>query len=197
MHRDAIERSEDRRDGAVDTRRTPGLILGPYFPLDPPTGAGADLWHGSAPPAGGRRLRFTGRVRSVHGDAVAGACVELWHADPAGRYRHPSAPEHTRVDPAFAGYGVVHTDPQGRFEFRSVVPGAYVEGTTSRAPHLHLQVTGRFDRLVTQAFLPGHALTLVDPWFAAVRRRDLLVPTVCHDDPLTLHVDWTLVLQNG
>ena len=50
-------------------RRTPSLLLGPYYPLAN-AAAGQKLWSGSALPAGARRLRLDGRVVDLLGQPV-------------------------------------------------------------------------------------------------------------------------------
>lgn len=189
----------DTSSPATGSRRrpTPSLLLGPYYPVDAPGDGGEDLWHTDALHAGVRRLTLSGRVEAMDGTPVVDARVELWHADQEGRYRHPSAGSAAAPDPAFIGYGSTRTDAHGDFVFRSLVPGAYIEGATRRAPHLHLQVTGRWDRLVTQGFLPGGGQPIEDRWFAAIERRDLLIPEIVQDDPDHLALRWTLVVRNG
>lgn len=176
---------------------TPSMVLGPYYPLQPAGPIGTELWHGAARPADVRRLELVGRVDTLAGVPVTGARVELWHADPTGRYRHPSAPDGDRLDPSFRGYGAAVTDAEGRFAFSSVVPGRYVEAGTRRAPHLHLQITGRADRLVTQLFVPGSVGLREDRILAAASRPDALIPDVVHDDDDLLSLHWTAVVRIG
>src|SRR5215204_6339649 len=90
-------------------RRTPGLLLGPYYPLDRPADAGSTLWTGPAP-SGARCLQLGGCVRSGDGTPLPDVQIEMWQADPAGRYRHPSARESTAVLDGFAGYGATRSD---------------------------------------------------------------------------------------
>ncbi|MEO7708427.1 MAG: hypothetical protein ABIS28_07845 [Caldimonas sp.] len=175
------------------SRRTPGLLLGPYYPLEPPVDAGTDLWTGAVP-IHARRLQLECHVRSGAGTPLPDARIEMWHADPGGRYRHPSARDTAAVLDGFTGYGAAHGDADGRCVFRSLVPGAYLEGTTLRAPHLHLQITGRHDRLVTQLFLPGDARNGEDRWYCAVVRPDRLLPEVVQDDVELLSLRWTAFL---
>jgi protocatechuate 3,4-dioxygenase beta subunit len=178
-------------------RRTPGLLLGPYYPLDQPATAGGELWRGSALPAGARCLRLEGQVLDQGSTPVECATVELWHADPAGRYRHPSAPQADHVLEGFAGYGRVVTAADGRFTFQSLVPGSYEDGDVLRAPHLHLQITGHDDRLITQVFLPGHPGNAADRWYQAVARPERLLAEVLSDDARGLHLWWSAVLSRG
>jgi protocatechuate 3,4-dioxygenase, beta subunit len=130
---------------------------------------------------------------------VVGAEIELWQADPCGRYRHPSAPDSALVPEGFAGYGRTRTDHGGAFRFTSLVPGAYTEGDVLRAPHLHLQITGCFDRLVTQLFFPGHPANTHDRWHRALLQPRLLTPEVqaWSPDGDGLHLLWTAVLTCG
>jgi protocatechuate 3,4-dioxygenase beta subunit len=180
----------------ADRRRTPGLLLGPYYPLDPPSNAGAELWRGAVP-AGARSLELEGWVRACDGSPLPHVRIEIWQADPGGRYRHPSAVQLPAPFEGFAGYGVALSDAAGRFVFRSLVPGAYCEGSTLRAPHLHLQVTGRFERLVTQLFLPDDARNGDDRWYCTLRHPHLLVPTRVRDDADGLSLRWTAFLTRG
>ncbi|MCC7288328.1 MAG: hypothetical protein IT503_19295 [Burkholderiaceae bacterium] len=181
----------------ITRRRTPTLPMGPYYPLRPGRRASGLLWQGDAPPDGARRLRLQGRIVTVEGAAVVGALIELWQADPAGRYRHPSAPEMALVLPGFAGCGRVRSANDGSFAFDTLVPGGYEEASTRRAPHLHLQISGRFDRLVTQLFLPGRRDNARDPWFRAALDARLLIPTVRADGADRLVLEWTAVLRRG
>lgn len=178
-------------------RPTPGLILGPFYPVQQAVDADHRLWRGDALPAGARRLRLEGRVLTVDGDAVTGARVELWHADHLGRYPHPSAADHASVDPRFTAYGCTGTDAVGGFAFDSLVPGAYAGPDVRRARHLHLQVTGRLDRLVTQLFLPDDPGREADHWYRAAARPEMLVATRLASDADHLHLQWTALLNRG
>jgi protocatechuate 3,4-dioxygenase beta subunit len=178
-------------------RPSPGLLLGPFYPLNQPAAADGFLWRGSSVPAGARHLRLDACVVDRCGEPVAGAVVELWHADPAGRYRHPSAPHSELVLDGFVGYGRVTTAADGVVAFTSLVPGSYAQGDVQRAPHLHLQITGRFDRLVTQVFLPGHPCNATDCWYGALARPELLHAHVLRDAADALHLRWTAALARG
>lgn len=176
---------------------TPALLLGPYYPLQPVSDASAVLWRGGRLPAGARMLRLNGRVQSLGGVAVPAADVELWHADPAGRYRHPSAPEQSQVLDGFTGYGRTRTGDDGSFVFDTLLPAGYEDGNVRRTPHLHLQITGRFDRLVTQLFLAGHADNDRDHWYRALRSPNALTATLRADREDRLDIEWTAVLRRG
>lgn len=82
---------------------TPGLLLGPYYPLA--AAGGPVLWAGGPLPAGAQALVLHGCVLDLQGQPVEAADVELWQADPAGHYRHPSDPAFDQVLHGFAGHG--------------------------------------------------------------------------------------------
>lgn len=193
----AAHLGDQRPHPAAAIRRTPGLLLGPYYPAAMAVAGSAGLWPENASlPPGARRLRLQGQLVNTADEPVPDALVELWQADHRGHYRHPSAPDHDQVPAGFAGHGSVRTDAQGRFVFHSLVPGAYAEGDIQRAPHLHLQITGRQDRLVTQLFLPAHPLNAADRWYRAVSHPERLTPDAAQDgDALVL--SQTIVLAQG
>ncbi|MFO1327027.1 MAG: hypothetical protein U1F56_06690 [Rubrivivax sp.] len=179
------------------SKATPNLILGPYYPARPAADADHRLWRGAAPDTGARRLHVQGQVLSTAGLPVAGSDVELWHADPFGRYPHASAAGHEQVAPGFVGYGRVRSGADGGFAFESLVPGAYEGPDGLRAVHLHFQITGSIDRVVTQVFLPDDPARESDHWYRAASRRQMLLARVLRDDPEALHLRWTAILNRG
>jgi protocatechuate 3,4-dioxygenase beta subunit len=79
----------------------------------------------------GRLLDEDGRT------PVARAIVFAYHTDQGGRYDRPGAPAHS-----WRLRGWAETDAGGRFEFRTIRPGAYP--SRSEPAHVHLNVfTGR------------------------------------------------------
>jgi Tripartite tricarboxylate transporter family receptor/Dioxygenase len=160
-------------------RCTPSLILGPFYPPHPPVHAGSTLW--APAPGHSRRLQLVeigGRVINAAGMAVCDALVEIWQADECGRYGHPGAPQPAPADPTFARYGALRTDACGLYRFHTLKPGAYGDGAKRRAPHVHFQVTGLQDRLVTQMFFPDEPLNAGDHWYRSVKRPQDLVARV-------------------
>ena len=68
---------------------------------------------------------------------LAGACVDLWHADAHGVYSDeddPMNPEVTAGQKWLRGYQL--TDPAGGVKFRTILPGWY----DGRTPHIHFKV---------------------------------------------------------
>ena len=184
--------------------RTPSEEIGPMYPMHKPENRGNDL---AVTKAGeritGQPLYIRGMVMDLTGQIISGAEVELWHADPHGRYPHPSDLNPAALDPEFTGHGVSVTGADGRFAFRSTKPGAYPTSTPGwwRPPHLHFQVTTQWDRLVTQMYFPGEELNDKDELLARHRRlkqaervQARAMPLDADMEPGALHLIFDIVL---
>ncbi len=66
-----------------------------------------------------------GRILDSKGRPIAGATVEVWHADNSGRYKHPRAPEQKSLDESFSYFGKVKTAKDGSYLFKSIIPRWY------------------------------------------------------------------------
>jgi protocatechuate 3,4-dioxygenase, beta subunit len=127
--------------------------------------------HGGVPV--GERIVVAGRVLEGDGRPVGGTLVEVWQANAAGRYRHDGDRHPAPLDPNFSGAGRCVTDPEGRFRFVTVRPGAYPwqnHENAWRPAHIHFSVFGRafVQRLVTQMYFPGDPLLALDPILGSV-----------------------------
>jgi protocatechuate 3,4-dioxygenase beta subunit len=145
--------------------RTPSEEIGPMYPVAKPEDRGADLVQSAGGAAvDGQILYIRGQVTDLTGAPIAGAEVEVWHADPQGRYPHPCDMNPAEIDPNFTGWAKINTGPDGRYHLRSTMPGPYPTSTPGwwRPPHIHFQVTTGHDRLVTQMYFPGEELNEKD-----------------------------------
>lgn len=114
---------------------TPSLTAGPYYLRDVPRRE--DLREGLP----GVPLRLDLKVQDRSCRPLLGVRVDLWHADPLGRYSGIQAPGRFG-----RGYGL--TNPEGRVAFLTLFPGWY----PGRTPHLHLRVEARGGVFATQLF---------------------------------------------
>ena len=186
-------------------RRTPGQILGPFYPVVKPLHQGADLTTIPGQPgrAAGQVIHVMGRVVNPQGQPVQGARVEIWQANTHGRYTHPSDTNPAPLDPHFEGFAVLTTDAEGRYRFKTIKPGAYPAGLDRmRPPHIHFEVTGQSNRLVTQMYFAGEPWNDKDPALqsAGANRERLIVPLgpPTRDlDPDSLVAVWDIVLDKG
>lgn len=73
--------------------------------------------------AQGQPVYLYGRVFDKDCVPVSEAKVELWHANPEGKYRFASRAALATPDPVFAGGGRTTTDNLGQFQFITLYPG--------------------------------------------------------------------------
>lgn len=139
---------------------TPATLPGPFYRADAPrVENGGTLCRDGV----GTPISVRGTVCDLSGQPVAGASVEVWHANGNGRYENQdpdNQPEHNLR-------GCLMTGADGGFAFRSIRPGGYALPTDGpvgqlalrlglsldRPAHIHFAVTASgFRRLVTAIF---------------------------------------------
>jgi protocatechuate 3,4-dioxygenase alpha subunit len=160
--------------------------IGPFFPRTFFQKGDNDLTRTgpeAAPTRQGEVALLRGRVVREGGFPCVNMIVEAWQADAGGRFNHPLDPERHLADPDFLGWGRAWTDEEGRYEFRTVLPGGYADGAGRRAPHINLAAMGAglMRRVLTTVFFPDHpAENAADPVLALLpeplRDRLLAVP---------------------
>lgn len=192
----AVREADTSIDRGTHLLPTPGLTLGPFYPVAQSLDAGssARLANSLAGRPLPRTLSLRGRVCDTLGRALTAARVEIWHADAAGHYQHPGEPNLAQVSPDFIGYGTSTTGKEGRWHFTTIMPGPYRHGGTERAPHVHFQVTHRGHRLVTQMFFPNQSMNLRDRWYRTASRPKLLIARPAVDPRGCLALDFDLVM---
>ena len=127
-----LDEAERRAGLAGGTVRT---IEGPLYIAGAPVSKGeARLDDGTDD---GEVLFMEGQVRGVSGEPIAGAVVDVWHANTMGNYSH--------FDPTQAAFNLrrrIETDKDGGYRFRSIVPNGYACPPGSQTEKL-LQAMGR------------------------------------------------------
>jgi protocatechuate 3,4-dioxygenase, beta subunit len=185
-------------------QRTPEQILGPFYPLKT-LGRNADLTQVPGRPgrAKGLVLNVMGRVLNLKGEPVRNAQVEIWQANARGRYTHPSDTNPAPLDPNFEGSAMLTTDNDGRYRFKTIKPAGYPAGPNRMRPaHIHFQVSGRQDRLVTQLYFEGDPYNETDRFLqTALEQRNLLIakllPPTSEMEPESKLVVFDIVLYVG
>jgi protocatechuate 3,4-dioxygenase beta subunit len=186
---------------------TPAQTAGPFYPSPRPLEQDMDLsmLAGHKERAKGQLLDVTGRVLDQDGKPVAGARVEIWQANTYGRYDHPKDINPAPLDPNFQGYGVLTTDAQGRYRFRTIKPGAYpinpVNPNAVRTPHIHFDVAQGTQKLVTQMYFPNEPLNASDRIFAALGAAQVaavsqIVPEAAVVERGVVRIHWDIVLAS-
>jgi len=159
-------------------KRTPDQILGPFYPVTKTPDLSGDLTRlpGHAGRAKGQPLVVSGRVMTTGGEPLVGARVEVWQANAVGRYAHPDDANPAPLDPDFEGFGAVMTDAEGRYRFKTIKPAAYPTGPNSFRPaHIHFQVQGPRERLVTQMYFEGDPYNEKDRFLQSAGRPEALI----------------------
>lgn len=133
--------------------------MGPFYPLTHPADSDADMvWlKGHSQKATGQVIEVSGRILDQKGTPIPNATIELWQANAAGRYDHPSDPATAPLDPHFQSFAALRTDKQGVWRIRTVKPGGYDSPIGQRPPHIHFDVRGRTHRNIAQLYFPEEA----------------------------------------
>ena len=103
------------------------------------------------------RSGLRGTLFDGAGEPVPDGMIEIWQANPAGRYAHPADDRAgLALEEGFLGFGRCGTAPNGAFEFVTVKPGRvpWPDGGL-QAPHLEVGVFARglLKRAVTRRLL--------------------------------------------
>jgi protocatechuate 3,4-dioxygenase, alpha subunit len=150
---------------------TPPQTVGPFLSIGLPWADGPDAAVEGTPGA----IVVTGVLTDGAGEPVPDGIVETWQADPDGRFPHPDDPRGASSYPGFRNFARAATDTDGRFRFRTLVPGA-VDG---QAPHIDVIVFARglLRHLVTRLYFPDQPANVDDPVLSSLapEDRDLLV----------------------
>jgi catechol 1,2-dioxygenase len=172
---------------------TPRTIEGPlYVEGAPLSEVEARLDDGTDP---GEVLMMHGRVFDEQGNPVAGAIVDVWHANSNGGYSY--------FDQSQSEYNLrrrIKTAADGSYKFRSIVPVGYSVppgGSTNqmldaigrhghRPAHIHFFVSARgYRHLTTQINIDGDPYLHDD--FAYATKDELIPPVAHHEDSAAIH----------
>ena len=148
--------------------------LGPFYVKGAP--AQAELCASGS--GGSQKLTVSGRVLGTPDCApLAGALVEVWQADSRGGYTQVGAGQD---DAGCLLRASLKTDAEGRYLFRTVLPGEY----PGRPRHIHYRVSAK-----------GYATLVTQLYFARERGvpQELVVTAATKDGALAANFDVTLV----
>jgi protocatechuate 3,4-dioxygenase beta subunit len=165
---------------------TPPQVEGPFHPTRGPIDyrllhaldKNADLTrvNGQTKSAVGQLVHVLGTVTDEKDVPLAGVEVEIWQACSTGRYNHRNDPNSAAwLDPSFQYWGFAKTDSDGRYAFKTILPGAYRNDPTwIRPPHIHYKVR-RPNRpeLTTQLYFSGTTFTLEGKTYSQATLRKL------------------------
>lgn len=152
--------------GQSSLRVTPRQTEGPFYPITEQNDKDADLtrYGSSNIPARGEIISIKGQVLDDSNTPIAKAIVDVWQANAAGRYAHERDPNPAPLDPNFQGWAIIKTDDLGRFQFKTIRPGAYpISRSWTRTPHIHFKVSSRgYQEITTQMYFDDEPLNDAD-----------------------------------
>ncbi len=186
---------------ADELQKTPKQIEGPFYPVVAQKDKDFDLTkiEGQEGTADGKVVIISGHVLNTDGTSVEDATVDLWQANAAGRYRHPSDKNEAPLDPNFQGWAIVPSGKNGEFKFKTVVPGSYPASKDwFRPPHIHFKVSKLgYVELITQMYFPGENLNDTDKLLQRVpeAQRASLIAKIIPGEPETL--EFKIVLEKA
>jgi protocatechuate 3,4-dioxygenase beta subunit len=183
-------------------KRTSEQILGPFYPTSLTPNRTGDLTTATnGGRAKGQLLIVTGRVTNINGEPLRGAKIEVWQANAAGRYAHPTDTNTAPLDPNFEGFGQLITDADGRYRFTTIKPAPYPAGPAIRPAHIHFDVSGRQDRLVTQMYFEGDPYNEKDRFLLSATRPETLIvklqPAKPELGPEAMVAEFNIILAKG
>jgi catechol 1,2-dioxygenase len=160
---DLLQDAKDEQDGLVGG--TPRTIEGPLYVAGAPISEGETRMDDGSEDGVATVMFLDGQVLDVDGAPIAGATVDVWHANTQGNY--------SWFDQSQSEYNLrrrIITDAQGRYRARSIVPSGYgcsPDGPTQevldllgrhgqRPAHIHFFISAPGHRhLTTQINLSG------------------------------------------
>lgn len=177
---------------------TPSQTIGPFFHdalIDEDRSELVAPDHPSA-------IRVEGTVYDGAGDVVPDAMVEIWQANPTGRYNDlkddredlPLGPE------TFSGFGRSDTVDDGKFSFITLKPGALPDPRgQAQAPHIMVSIFARglLKRAVTRLYFPQEEeANSSDPVLSSIEDPELRRTLIAIDEGGVLRFDIRLQGDN-
>jgi protocatechuate 3,4-dioxygenase alpha subunit len=175
--------------------QTPSQTVGPYFSMRL-SGESQNVLAG--PSVDGERIRIEGKIIDGDGNQIEDALIEVWQANPGGRYRHDDdrRPE-IALEEGFTGFGRAATDfKTGEYWFETVKPGAVPDPEGEpQAPHISVIVQARgtlnpsFTRLYFSDEERANERDMVLNMVPAGRRHTIIAQRDHGTDPPTYRFD--------
>jgi len=150
-------------------------------------------------PAGHRAdaqvITISGRVLDSDGQGVPDAVLEIWRADENGEYSNTGDPT---PEGQPSGFARIPTNDDGKFEFRTIKPGATISDTgQTNAPHFVVVIfmRGLLRHLFTRIYFPQEQANAADPVLQRIpaERKHTLIAERARDCESDL--SWNVRLQ--
>ncbi len=132
----------------AQNRPTPSTGTGPFYPVnaDQPMDNDLTAIGGKRGDLKGKIMYMEGVVSGQDGKPIPNAEMMIWQTDSRGKYDHPDDPrvvereKPLKLDPNFQYAGKTRTDENGRYRFKTIVPGHYKVNGIVRPNHVHYMI---------------------------------------------------------
>lgn len=186
---------------------TPAQTEGPFFPKHEQVDKDLDLTkiQGQSIQALGEVVYLSGQILGDDFKPVPNALIDVWQANKHGRYHHEDDPNPAPRDEGFQGWGQIKSDEQGRYNIKTIVPGAYpVDEGWWRPPHIHFKISKRgYHELITQMYFDDDPLNEKDNIFLEIpeEQRDRVVVSfvggTLGDDPGSKRGEFNVIIRRA
>lgn len=173
-----------------DLPLTPQQTAGPFYPetsIEKQIFNDTDLRRklGDHEFAKGQQCVVNGVVQNRKAKPVKGAIVEIWQACSSGRYNHSQDKRNPGLlDNNFQFWGRAITDKNGKYSFKTIVPGKY-PGRTARHIHYRVDAPG-YRRCTTQCYFSDFGNdNMRDGIYRSLNRKERRLVTVEFHKPVT------------
>lgn len=114
--------------------------------------------------------------------------VEIWHCDTEGNYDNTSSDFRHRAQQT--------TDESGNYQFKTILPGKYLNGKLYRPAHIHFRVThDTHQELISQIYFAGDPHIDEDPWASQKKAQARIIPITLEDTNGNLTVSFDIYLN--
>jgi len=114
--------------------------------------------------------------------------VEIWHANSEGEYDNESENFQQRAR--------WFTNEKGEYEFKTILPGKYLNGDQFRPAHIHFRITEENSKeLISQIYFKGDPHITNDPWASKSKAEHRILPIILEDTKGNLVVNFDIYLQ--
>lgn len=160
-------------------------ILGPFYKPNAPTRK--DLTYKNIE---GTTITLKGTVyKSDCITPLKDVLVEIWHANINGEYDNESSNFYQRAK--------WFTNTKGEYEFKTILPGKYLNGNQFRPAHIHFRITEKDSKeLISQIYFRGDPHIVKDPWASKRKAEFRILPIVLEDTKGNLVVNFDVYLSN-
>jgi protocatechuate 3,4-dioxygenase beta subunit len=158
-------------------------ILGPFYRANAPTRYDMTFENLT-----GTVVELKGKVfQSDCVTPIENALVEIWHCDTEGVYDNETR--------AFRHRAKWKTNEKGAYNFKTILPGKYLNGRLYRPAHIHFRVTAAEEReLVSQIYFQGDPHITEDPWASKQKAQARILPIILEDIKGSLAVNFDIYL---